>query len=82
MESVAEMKSALLQQLANTDDEKVLKKMQTYFQSITRKEKKIVAYTSKWKPLTAKEYKADIEESIKEYKRGRVVSQKEMEKKS
>ncbi len=80
MESVAEMKSALLQQLANTDDEKVLKKMQTYFQSITRKEKKIVAYTSKWEPLTAKEYKADIEESIREYKRGQVVSQKEIEK--
>jgi hypothetical protein len=80
MESVAEIKSALLQQLANTNDEKVLKKMQAYFRSLSKNEKKIIAYNSQWKPLTAKEYKAEIEESITQYKRGKVISQKDMEK--
>ncbi len=80
MESVAEIKSALLQQLANTNDERILKKMQAYFHSLSKNEKKIIAYTSQWKPLNAKEYKAEIEESITQYKRGKVISQKDMEK--
>lgn len=81
MTTIAEIKSALHQQVANTEDEKVLQKMQLYFNSLTKSDKKIVAYSSKWKPLTAKEYKAEVEESISQYKKGKVISQKEMEKK-
>jgi hypothetical protein len=80
MVTIAEIKSALHQQVANTEDEKVLKKMQTYFSSLVKGDKKIVAYTSKWKPLTAREYKAEVEESIREYKKGKIISQREMEK--
>jgi len=81
MTTIAEIKSALHQQVANTEDEKVLQKMQLYFNSLTKSDKKIVAFSSKWKPLTAKEYKAEVEESISLYKKGKVISQKEMEKK-
>ena len=81
MTTIAEIKSSLHQQVANTEDEKVLQKMQLYFNSLTKKDKKIVAYTSQWNPLTSREYKAEIEESISQYKRGKVISQKEMEKK-
>ncbi len=81
MTNIAEIKSALHQQVANTEDEKVLQKMQVYFNSLIKRNKKIVAYSSKWKPLTAKEYKVELEESINQYKHGKVISQKEMEKK-
>jgi hypothetical protein len=54
--------------------------MQTYFSSLVKGDKKIVAYASKWKPLTAREYKAEVEESIREYKKGKIISQREMEK--
>jgi chromosome segregation and condensation protein ScpB len=80
MVTIAELKSALLQQVAITEDEKVLKKMHSYFSSLTKRNKKIVAYGAKWKPLTAKEYKETIENSILQYKQGKVISQKEMEK--
>ena len=42
--------------------------------------KKIIAYSSKLKPLTANEYKALVEESMDQYNKGKVVSQSEMEK--
>ena len=80
MTTVAEIKSALHQHIANTEDEKILHKMQVYFQSLIKNDKKIVAYDSKLRPLTVKQYKASIEESIGQYKKKRVVSQKEMEK--
>lgn len=55
--------------------------MQLYFISLMKSNKRIVAYSYKWKPLTAKEYKEEVEESISQYKKGKVISQKEMEKK-
>jgi chromosome segregation and condensation protein ScpB len=79
MTNIADIKSALHQQVANTEDERVLHKMQLYFKSLAKSDKKIVAYSSKWKPLTAKEYKAEIEESIDQHRRGKVISQKKME---
>lgn len=79
--TIAEIKSTLHQLVANTEDEKTLKKMQAYFQSLTKGDKKVVAYNSKLKPLTADEYRAEIQESLAQYKKGRVISQREMEKK-
>jgi hypothetical protein len=81
MTTIAEIKSALHQLVANTEDEKTLKKMQAYFQSLTKGNRKVVTYNSKLKPLTADEYRAEVQESLAQYKRRRVISQKEMEKK-
>jgi hypothetical protein len=44
-----------------------------------KEEKKIVAYAAKRKALTIKEYRMEIEESISQYKRSKVITQKEME---
>lgn len=81
MSNIAELKSALHQQVANMEDEKVLQKVQLYFKSLVKNDKKIIAYNAKGKALTTKEYKASIEESMAEYKKGKWVSQKEMDKK-
>jgi hypothetical protein len=80
MSNIAELKSALHQQVANMEDEKVLQKVQQYFQSLVKNDKKIIAYNVKGKALTTKEYKASIQESITQYKIGKWISQKEMEK--
>jgi len=79
--TIAEIKSTLHQLVANTEDEKTLKKMQAYFQSLAKKNQKVVAYNSKLKPLTASEYRAEIQESMGQYRKKKVISQKEMEKK-
>lgn len=80
MASIAELKSALLQYVAQTDDEKILIKMQEYCASLIKKEKIIIAYTSKEKPLTIESYNTNLQEAINEYKAGKTVSQKELEK--
>lgn len=80
MTTIAEIKSALHQQVANTEDEKILHKMKQYFQSLTTSEKRIIAYSSKGKPLTPQLYISEVEKSRLQHKRGKVVSQKEMEK--
>ncbi|MFY8036397.1 MAG: hypothetical protein ACOVMQ_04465 [Cyclobacteriaceae bacterium] len=81
MANLAEIKSALHQQVANMEDEKVLQKVQHYFHSLVKDDKKIIAYNAKGKALTTKEYKSSIEESIAQYRKGKWVSQKEMDKK-
>ena len=44
MTTIAEIKSYLHQQVANTEDEKVLQKMQVYFRSLTKKgNRKVIA---------------------------------------
>lgn len=80
MASIAEMKSALLQYVAQTDDEKILKKMQEYFASLIESEKKVIAYSAAGEPLTIESYNASIQEAIDQYKSGKTISQKEMEK--
>ena len=79
MSNIAELKSALHQQVANMEDEKVLQKVQQYFKSLVKNDKKIIAYNSKGKALTTKEYKSSIEESMSQFRKGKWVSQKEME---
>ena len=81
MTSIAEIKSALHQQIANTEDKKVLEKLQSYLKSLIKSDNKIVAYSSKLKPLSVKEYRMEVEEAITQYRKGKVISQKEMEKK-
>lgn len=50
------MKSALLQYVAQTEDEKILKKVQDYFASLIESEKKIIAYSAHGEPLTIESY--------------------------
>jgi len=80
MSSLAEMKSAIHQQVANTEDRKVLVKVQSYLRTLAKTKRKVVAYDSNLKPLTLEQYRADVKKSISQYNSGMVVSQKEMEK--
>jgi two-component sensor histidine kinase len=78
MFTLAEIKSSLHQQVANTEDKKVLQKVQHYLRSLS-KSKRIVAYDADLNPLTVEQYRIEIKKSIAQYKRGKVISQKEME---
>ncbi len=80
MNSIAEIKSTLHHYIAETDDVKVLTKLQKYIKGLLDKEDKIIAYTSQGKPLTRLAYKNEIDEAISEVDRGEVLSQEEMEK--
>jgi hypothetical protein len=80
MSSLAEIKSAIHQQVANTEDRKVLVKVQSYLRTLTKTKRKVVAYDSNLKPLTLNQYRSDVKKSISQYNSGMVVSQKEMEK--
>lgn len=80
MRSIAELKTSILQSIAQTDDEKTLTDIQNYVTSLLKKQKKIVAYNSKGDALTLEEYQASIEEARQEYRRNEVISQDEMEK--
>ena len=80
MNSIAELKSILHHYIAETDDVKVLSKLQQYIKGLLEKEDKIIAYTSQGQPLTRAAYKEEIDAAIAEVDRGEVISQQEMEK--
>jgi hypothetical protein len=80
MNSIAEMKSTLHYYIAETDDVKVLSKLQKYVKGLLEKEDKVIAFTSEGKPLTRSAYKKDIDAAIAEADRGEVISQADMEK--
>lgn len=80
MTSIAEIKSTLHYYIAETDDVKVLSKLQKYVKELLDKEDKIIAYTSAGKPLTQSAYKKDIDAAIAEADKGEVISQEDMEK--
>lgn len=80
MRSIAELKTSILQSIAQTDDEKILTDIQNYVTGLLKKQKKIVAYNSKGDALTLDEYQASLEEARQEYKRNEIISQDDMEK--
>ena len=80
MKSIAEIKSTLHHYISETDDVKILSKVQKYVKSLMDKEEKIIAYTSQGHPLTSLAYKRDIDEAMAEADRGKVHSQEDMEK--
>jgi hypothetical protein len=80
MTTIAEIKTALHQQVANTEDIETLEKVKSFFDSLAENDKRIVAYSAKLKPLTIKEYKAEVAEAMLLYQRGDVVTQEELEK--
>lgn len=80
MTSIAEIKSTLHCYIAETDDVKVLSKLQKYVKGLLDKEDKVIAYTSSGKPLTQSAYKKEIDAAIAEADEGEVISQEDMEK--
>jgi hypothetical protein len=80
MKSIAELKTSILQSVAETDDEKMLTDIQHYVTNLLKQSKKIVAYDSKGKALTLEDYQSSVEEARAQYKRGEIISQDEMEK--
>lgn len=80
MSSLAEIKSDIHQQVANTEDRKILVKVQSYLRTLAKSKRKVVAYDSNLEPLTLDQYRAEVKKSISQYNSGLVVSQKEMEK--
>jgi len=80
MNSIAEIKSGLHHYIADTDDVKILTKLQKYVEELLSKEDKIIAYTSDGRALNQQAYKADIDNAKEQAERGEIVSIEEMEK--
>lgn len=80
MSSIAELKTSILQSIAETDDENLLIDIQHYVANLLKQHNKIVAYDSKGKPLTIEDYQASIEEARQQYIRKETISQEQMEK--
>ncbi len=80
MNSIAEIKSGLHHYIAETDDVKILAKLQKYVEELLSQEDKIIAYTSDGRALNQAAYKADIDKAIGQGERGEIVSIEEMEK--
>jgi len=80
MDSLAEIKSGLHHYIAETDNLKVLAKLQKYVSELLSKEDETIAYTSDGRALNYIAYKTDIDRAIKETKSGKTVSIREMEK--
>ncbi|WP_373494834.1 hypothetical protein [Aquiflexum sp.] len=80
MNSIAEIKTTLHQYIAETDDVKILSKLQEYVKNILDKEQTNVTFNSQGKPLTSSQYKKEIDDAVAEVNKGGVVSQEQMEK--
>lgn len=80
MNNIAEIKSNLHQYIANTDDVRLLAKLQQYISNILDQENQTIAYTSEGKKLNQKAYKHAIDRTIEAADSGAIISQKDMEK--
>lgn len=79
MTTIAELKTSILQSIAETDDEKLLLDIQHFVTNLLAQKKKIIAYDSKGNPLTIDDYQASIEEARQQYFRKEIVTQDKME---
>lgn len=79
MNSIAEIKTTLHQYIAETDDMKILSKLQEYVKNLLAKEKTIIAFNAEGKSLTSEQYKKEIDDAIAEVDGGGVVPQSQME---
>jgi len=80
MSTIAEIKSAIHQQVANTEDRTLLLKFQNYLRTLNKKDRHVIAYNSKLNPLTIDQYRLEVKKSMAQHRVGKVISQKEMEK--
>jgi len=79
MNSIAEIKSGLHHYIAETDDIKTLAKLQKYVAELLSKGGEIIAYKSDGMAMNQAAYKTDIDQAIKESKRGNTLSIDEIE---
>lgn len=79
MNSIAEIKTTLHQYIAETDDMKILSKLQEYVKNLLAKETTIIAFNAEGKSLTSEQYKKEIDDAIAEVDGGGVVPQSQME---
>lgn len=78
MESVADLKTGLLQVIAETDDPDTLTKIKSYVSGLIESEQKVIAYNHRNEPLNQTRYKAEIDRSIQEAKNGQMISVEEL----
>lgn len=74
---IAVKKVELIEWLAKVQDKSVLKKVE-HLKTESIKD----TYEKKLKPMSSKAYKAMLEASMEDYRKGRVISQKDLEKES
>lgn len=67
MKSVAEIKTSILQTIADCDDERLLLEIESFIKDLKSSQSEVVGYTSAAKPLTVKDYQASIAEAQAEY---------------
>ena len=60
MKSVAEIKTSILQTIADCDDERLLLEIESFIKDLKSSQSEVVGYTSAGKPLTVKDYQASI----------------------
>ncbi len=74
---IAVKKIELIEWLAKVQDKTVIKKIE-----ILKNQSIKEAYEGKLKPMSSKAYKALLEKSEEEYKQGKTINQKALEKES
>jgi hypothetical protein len=79
MKSIAEVKTSILQSIADCDDEKLLLEIEAFIKEIKSSSNEVVGYSSTGEPLTIKDYQASIAEAQAEYRAGKVISQDDIE---
>ncbi|MBY0434131.1 MAG: hypothetical protein K2U26_08490 [Cyclobacteriaceae bacterium] len=74
---IAVKKIEIIEWLTKVQDKTVIKKVETLKNQSIKS-----SYESKLKPMSSKAYKAMLEKSEDDYKQGRAISQKALEKES
>ena len=80
MKSIAEIKTSIIQSVANCEDEKLLVEIEAFINELKISREEIVGYTSDGKPLTIPDYQALIAEAQAQYHANKVISQDDIEK--
>lgn len=74
---VAAKKVELIEWLAKIQDKSILKKVESLKTASVKD-----AYERNLKPMSSKAYKAMLETSMEDYRKGRIINQKDLEKES
>lgn len=82
MKSIAEVKTSILQSIADCDDEKLLLEIEAFIKGLKTSSREIVGYSSSGNPLTIQDYQASIAEAQAQYRAGKIVSQEDLERES
>jgi short subunit dehydrogenase-like uncharacterized protein len=75
--NIAVKKVEIIEWLAQLNDEQLINKVEKL-----KKQSIKVSYESRLKPMTAKAYKAMLEQAENDYKEGRVIGQERLEQES